>query len=176
MTLEVMLDLETMGNGNNAAIVSIGAVQFDSDTLELAPREFYACVDLGTSMASGGEVTASTIMWWLEQSDAARKALKGTNPLGITEALRVFSDWCGNKPIWGNASTFDNVILRNAYDRIGMKCPWHFTKDRCYRTMKNMFPAVPTPPANEEKHNALADARWQAEHLINILRHIRGAT
>lgn len=32
----IMIDLETMGNGSNAAIVSIGAVLFDPFTYELA--------------------------------------------------------------------------------------------------------------------------------------------
>ena len=36
----VMLDLETMGNGSNAAITAIGAVEFDTET-NLIGDKFY---------------------------------------------------------------------------------------------------------------------------------------
>jgi DNA polymerase III epsilon subunit-like protein len=46
--IDVMLDLETMGNGPRAAIVAIGAVEFDPDTGTVGER-FYRAVDLATA-------------------------------------------------------------------------------------------------------------------------------
>lgn len=50
----VMLDLETMGSGPRAAIVTIGAVFFDPMTGELG-EEFEAAIDLRSS-AKYGEI------------------------------------------------------------------------------------------------------------------------
>jgi len=47
--LDVMLDLETMGNGSSAAIIAIGAVEFDMVEGTLG-NEFYSVVDLDSSV------------------------------------------------------------------------------------------------------------------------------
>ena len=60
-----------------------------------------------------------------------------------------------------------NIILSEAYQRIGTSAPWPFWKDRCYRTMKNMHPGVQMERAGTH-HNALDDAKTQALHLMRI--------
>lgn len=57
----VMLDLETMGSGSKAAIVSIGAVLFDPMTGETG-AEFYQVVSLNSS-AHYGELDPGTVIW-----------------------------------------------------------------------------------------------------------------
>lgn len=47
----IMLYLETMDTAPTAAIIAIGAVEFDEHTLG---REFYRVVDLQSSMDAGG--------------------------------------------------------------------------------------------------------------------------
>jgi inhibitor of KinA sporulation pathway (predicted exonuclease) len=69
--------------------------------------------------------------------------------------------------IWGNGAAFDNTILAAWFKHFNL--PWDFRKDRCYRTVKNMFPGVPYQFVGT-KHNALADATNQAEHLIQIAK------
>jgi len=169
-----MLDLETMSSGNNAAIVAIGAVMFDATELETL-RPFYQTVDLESCQKWGLEISGSTVMWWLEQDEAARKALKeNPAPRPLEEVLSNFREWFGgDKPIWGNGATFDNVILRNAYNACHMRAPWGYRSDRCYRTLKNMYPGVEQPPANEKKHHAYEDAMWQTEHLFNIYKKMK---
>lgn len=171
MNTGIMLDLETMGNGNNAAIVAIGAIKFDSKELTIE-NKFYTNVDISSCEAAGLTITGSTVMWWMQQSEEARKALNNS-PLPLTEALQRFSSWCGDVPVYGNASTFDNVILRNSYNKLNIKCPWHYRNDRCYRTLKNLYPNAPVPPDNTDKHNALSDAHWQTLHLFEIFKQMR---
>jgi len=64
----IMLDLETMGNGNNAAIIAIGAVKFDQDITD----RFYKTIDLDSSVDVGLEIDPSTVLWWMKQGDDAR--------------------------------------------------------------------------------------------------------
>lgn len=167
---DVMLDLETMGTGPNAAIVSIGATEFDVATKKLG-RMFYRCIDLRSAVDSGGVIDADTVIWWLKQDDEARKAIYD-NVTNLRAALHDFSFWLGpNKDrikMWGNGAAFDNVILAQAYQRAGIDVPWSHWNDRCYRTIKSMRPDKKITRAGTY-HNALDDAVSQALHLMEIL-------
>lgn len=173
---EIMLDLETMGVGNDAAIIAVGAVVFDlaSDTYT-EENSFYSTVDLQSAVSSGGVISPSTVMWWMQQSDEARaEFLNGGNH--IEDTLSSFRGWLLNInrfydiQVWGNGSDFDNVILRSAYERVGLSTPWHFRENRCFRTMRAMHPTVDTSAWNDEvKHKAVDDARWQARYLFEIV-------
>lgn len=183
---DVVLDLETMATGPNAAIVSIGAVLLDHKAWGVrgGPEDstyhhFYRNVDLASSIEKGGEVDGSTVTWWLRQSDEARKALTTPEPVLIDRALQDFTNWlqwfCGERRVrvWGNGAAFDNVILRSAYERSGLECPWSYKNDRCYRTLRHLFPDVqeffPTP-GSFVVHNALDDAHAEALHLVELLK------
>lgn len=169
----IMLDLETMGTGPNAAIIAIGAVFFAPETQELG-AEFYRVVDLESSMQCGGVCDASTILWWMQQDDAARSAFarKGNS---LPFVLGEFAHWVSrgldarNTEVWGNGATFDNVILSQAYKNCELPRPWTYKGDRCYRTMREVFPHIEHKPYGTY-HNALDDAKGQAIHLMEIFR------
>jgi hypothetical protein len=171
MTQHVMLDLETMGNGNDAAIVSIGAVKFDTDHIL---DEFHVGVELASAMQFGGKADPGTVEWWLHPDRAqARDNLLALVKIDLPSALQGFSQWFGeDKPIWGNGATFDNVILRSAYARAGMEYPARFWNDRCYRTVKNAYPEI-TLVREGVHHDACDDARCQAKHLQAIWASLR---
>jgi len=169
---DIMIDLETMGQGPNAAIIALGAVEFDIDK-SLLGRGFYQVVDLQSSIASGGVADASTILWWMKQSDEARKEFaREGNP--ISKVLFEFSMWLYDAAersklcIWGNGATFDNVILSSAYRNAKLEQPWMYYGDRCYRTIKNLHPDIKMERRGTY-HNALDDAKSQAVHLIAML-------
>ena len=171
----IMIDLETMGTGSNAAICSIGAVEFDLESGTLG-REFYETVDLQSSVNAGGAMDAATVLWWLKQSEAASKELLDPST-DIYVALTLLTDWmCDSETplkeirIWGNGADFDNVILINAYERLGMVAPWGRRSNRCYRTIKSMNGDLVIERAGIH-HNALDDAKSQAQHLIKLMQH-----
>ena len=85
-----MLDLETLGNGNNAAIVSIGAYYFDTEDPDNG-EEYYVLVNPATSVGYGQVMDASTVLWWMNQSEDARKELvkAGKEGLSLSAALPV---------------------------------------------------------------------------------------
>lgn len=167
----VMLDLETLGTSPGSAILSIGAVKFGNGGIQ---DRFYARIDLANNMRLSLRIDASTIMWWLKQSDEAR--LEITEPGGLlVVVLLEFDKWLGTKEckIWGNGAAFDNALLAEAYRVTELELPWQFRNDRCYRTLKNFFPQVPLPPGTGTKHNALDDAEFQAKHLMAIFDYQR---
>lgn len=169
----IMLDLETMGSGPDAAIIAIGAVEFDLDKQKLG-KEFYVTVDLTSSVEHGGVIDPGTVLWWMKQSDEARRMFQLTNKHIVT-ALTDFVDFisaCAPKKditVWGNGAAFDNVILSSAFRRIGAPAPWEFWNDRCYRTVKALRPDIKMKREGTH-HNALDDARDQTKHLFEILR------
>lgn len=165
---DVMVDLETLGNGSNAVIISIGACAFDPASGQIT-SEFYMTVDPQSCVDIGLKMDVSTVMWWMNQSDDARAAFKRPSA-PIEVVLQEFKAWYPQAAaLWGNGATFDNVILSNAYTLAGMQRPWHFTKDRCYRTLKNLRPDIKQDRVGTH-HNALDDAKFQALHACKLLR------
>lgn len=169
----VMLDLETMGNGADAAIIAIGAVRFNVTDGVL--DEFYVIVDLESSVAAGLKLDVSTVLWWMEQNDIARGQITqpGT-PLKV--ALSRFASWVGEgAEVWGNGAAFDNVILSNAFRMCKLERPWSYRNDRCYRTLKALYPGIKLDRFGVA-HCAVDDARSQAAHLIEILKQLEPST
>lgn len=161
--MHVMLDLETMSFKNHAAIISIGAVQFGKGGIE---RKFHVAIK---PQCWFGHLEPSTIAWWMQQSDEARKAVISGDKT-LEEALDLFAAWLPAQldGMWGNGSDFDNVILENAYSAYNKKLPWTHKVNRCYRTLKNL---VDLPyERSGVHHNALDDAETQAGHAIALLK------
>jgi exodeoxyribonuclease VIII len=180
MSVHVMLDIETLGTGPNALIASIGAVKFDphhlcSDAGEQHPilDKFHVGVEFVSAQQHGGTIDASTVGWWLQPDrDAARQLLLALDRVDIGSALEGFAQWFGDEslPVWGNGATFDNVIVRSAYTRLGLPNPWKFWHDRCYRTLASLAPDLIKQAPRVAHHDALADAEWQALRLQEIVQ------
>ena len=172
MAIEVMLDLETLGMGDNAVILSIGAVKFDpwGDGFPPDPP-FEVFIDPKSCTDAGLVIDAATVMWWMHPDRAAaREVFVGKQLEHISVALNMFSVWVGQpKPVWGNGSDFDNVVLRNAYTKLGLLTPWKYTQNRCYRTISNTLPDAKWERVGTH-HSAVDDAATQALHLQRILK------
>lgn len=83
--------------------------------------------------------------------------------------------------VWGNGATFDNVILRGAYERASQVCPWQFWNDHDVRTIVTLGRVVGFDPKRDMPfdgvaHNALADARHQAKYVSAIWKKLIPAT
>ncbi len=168
----IMVDIETMGQGSTAAIVAIGAVVFDECGLG---DELYIKISLEEA-AKYGQIDASTVLWWLGQEDAARKELTDGITSSPQEAAVMLTHFITNSrdvndrlSLWGNGSDFDNVILSNWYASMGLSTPWRFWENRCYRTIKSLYRDIKMERTGTH-HKALDDARTQAKHLIAIAK------
>ena len=161
----VMLDLETFSTNKNAALASIGALKFnDKEILE----KFYINVEPQSSKDAGLHFSQSTITWWKEQKPEAFKALKN-NRLILPEALDRFSEWYGPKsvPTFACGPDFDLVIMEANYAAVKKIHPWKYFDARCFRTFKALFKADTVRQG--VYHNALDDAIYQAQYIIDVL-------
>ena len=173
-----MLDLETLDTGSNATIISIGACRFSESGVEEGSN-FYQAVDtLGQVETWGRTVGIETQAWWNQQSPEAREVFGDPDRCMLDMALKRFSVWFREagpqvlsgsaRPaddavvqaeLWGNGADFDNIILGNAYEGVRQKKPWSYSKNRCFRTLKNLGIKLDAGAGIERKghHNALAD-------------------
>jgi len=127
----VMVDIETVGLERGAAIVSIGAVRFDTGGLE---ETFERSVSLSSCQDAGLTIDAETVEWWQKQDDGAQEQLVGG--VSLTSALQAFSEWYrGADEIWANSPTFDCELLEAAYDAVELEEPWDFWEERDVRKL-----------------------------------------
>ena len=173
--MHIMLDLETMGTRASSAIIAIGAVGFDLDGIQ---SRFYGRISLESNLAAGRTVDASTILWWLDQSDDARyEFTQQAICIPIEQALRDFALFVQSHGsvggMWGNGADFDCAMLADAYNQIiKIPAPWPFYASRDLRTLRAIGASVPRVQFTGTKHNALADAENQALHAIEIYKHL----
>jgi hypothetical protein len=193
----VMLDLETLGVGQDACVLSIGAVRFNPVAGTIGDEFYMPICD------REGRIELSTVKWWSEQNpEIFKQALEHANdpmespavavdafshfcnsyvelhgdPTDVDDGTRIYAARQRAEFLWSNAPTFDESILRAVYARrsINGKFPIHFRGSRCFRTVVALAVergfAIPTYPKNG--HNALADAKYQAETLILAYRHL----
>lgn len=197
---DIMLDLETLGTGNNAAIIQIGAVAFNADgengslwtnspdLLASLGQGFRVNVNLAESRHPG-IIDASTVEWWLQQSQEARDSITKTEGrLELGAALEAFVRWLYTVTpkvralrVWSNGPTFDETILRAAFTRYGAPLPLSFRGSRCCRTMIelaelhgwNRKEAASGAPQDTTKHDALSDAVFQARGVASQRHFLR---
>ena len=175
-----MLDLEALDSNRSGVLVSIGAQMFDLGNMSLGDT-YYCEISLSgmeDQRLSGRTINLDTVCWWMQQSDSARKVFfpdPERGKLGTRTALKDFGRFLtsySRPKVWGNGVDFDNVFLRDVYESYSIPCPWHYTQNRCYRTVKNMFPNVGLKREGAH-HNALDDATTQAKHLIEIWKYAK---
>lgn len=175
--MHVMLDIETWSTKPNATIISIGACVFDPHSTAMGSK-FYVAIDPN----QGRHIDPDTILWWMSPDRTeAREAWLQEAKLDLYSALDGLCQWahsCAAESsaspdsfrVWGNGSDFDNVIVRNAMEFLGIEPFWRHWDNRCYRTTKNMAPNVKIERAGTY-HNALSDAVDQAVHMQRVVAH-----
>jgi len=161
----VMIDIETLDTNPGGVILSIGAVYFHEHGLG---KTFYKNIDLLSSILSGFTISRVTSCWWSKQDKKAIDIFNKDPTTLIGNALEDLSRYIEKGVrVWAKGPDFDLVLLKAAYDKMGMKIPWSFRDARDVRTAiwfcKDQLRAVaglyPTPFI---KHFALHDAVYQA--------------
>lgn len=171
----IMIDIETMSSNYDAAIVSIGAAQFDIQTGNIGEK-FYTNIDLQSCIDIGLSVSASTIMWWMSKEKEAQNSLIN-NPIRISDALHEFIIWCNavnaiESTIWANSPSFDCVILKNAFNKCERNLPWNYWNERDVRTLISFNPDLKKSIINNLPHDALSDCLYQIKYCTAIYNSI----
>lgn len=181
-TKHVMIDIETLSTENDAAIIAIGAVEFDLDSI--LQQKLWL---INPQLASGRR-DVSTLEWWAKQ--------RGDNPdLGeiwggilyenvvageLFNWLTPFKVYRNDQPrsahwVWAGPSTFDLSILKTWYRSQGMLLPWNFRQERDLTTLSRLADELGIDYSGEafegfEAHNPLSDCIKQARRCQIILK------
>ena len=177
---QVAIDLETLSTSPAAVMLSIGAVAVCESTG--TRLQFYAATSVDSQ--PGRKTDASTLIWWDKQSTEAHKAFDYAHSEDcppLSQALDQLTDWLGKLGethdvyVWGNGADFDIGILNHAYKEISNFVPWDFRKVRDMRTLYDLtlrFGLTISVPRVGTHHNALDDAQFQADVVMESLRQL----
>jgi exodeoxyribonuclease VIII len=173
---DIMLDLETWGNGNNAVAIQIGACYFNRLTGEIGDT-FEIHIDANDEVKHGFEIDASTIYWWFNQSEMAQVMATGPKQKrkDCYSAWDQFNQFAKHsKRIWSHA-TFDFVIMMNHFRKLGIKPHTGFRDARDLRTLVYLANLdYQTRPREGVAHNALDDCKFQVKYAAEAIRKIVG--
>lgn len=186
--MHLQFDFETLSLKDNAVLLALGACTFDPVTGDIKDT-FYATIDPRTQ--PGRDISASTVLWWMEQNDVARNALVAsikaadqieandtedgpeldklyeTAAHSIHNVARMFLAWYERlgevKGVWSNGAV-DHGWLSSMFEYSGLKNPVPFWLQRDFRTLKALNPTV-KHTFSGTAHNALDDAINQAAHM-----------
>jgi len=173
---DLMIDLETLGNTSNSAIVQIGACYFDRNTGEIG-RCFLIDMIIDDA-CKHGEINASTIVWWLQQSKEAQDSVFGERPVrvilksALSEFTRTMTE--GVVSVWCHVD-FDWVILQNAYKSVELKFPFAYWQRKDLRTIIDIADVNPKKDFVNEgiAHNALDDCKFQVKYTVGCFNKLR---
>ena len=91
--------------------------------------------------------------------------------ISLEDALQILYNWIDPKShVSCYGLSFDIPILENAFRACGYtKMPWNYKNLLCSRTIATLYGVY---PLRDEKvhHNALHDAKAQAQMLIDIFK------
>lgn len=183
-----VVDLETMGGPPDGAIISIGFCYFDIRTGDIGPT-YERNVDLDSSLGFGMKTDKSTIEWWSRAEQAAAFEHTKKDAVHLTQMLIELTDFLDENKrhpcLWGNGSSFDNVILARAFQLAGLKFQCHFRQWRDMRTwvrevgagmlgMKKKAMEAQFGDGGFRPHVAIDDAIREAKIISVIWQEIKG--
>jgi len=166
---DLMIDIETVGTGPDACILTIAAQSFDPLGDGYYPLHYYARIDIESQ--PDRNIEQGTIDWWATQpSEAKDEAFNPSDRIPLLQALEELGRliW-QSKRIWSQGPTFDMNILEHAYKSFNIPLPWKYYIVRDSRTVFSLWPGLPKPPTS---HHALEDCRRQINLLQQVIKHL----
>lgn len=163
-----MIDIEGLGTGPDAAILTIAAQSFDPFGTGHYDRQYYARITLESQ--ENRRIQDDTLAWWATQPEAQAEAFAEDNRVPLDQALdELYRLAWQHDYIWAQGPTYDINILEHAYKSYNKTQPWQFYRIRDSRTVLSLWPGRPVPPTS---HHALEDTRKQINILQQTLKHL----
>jgi hypothetical protein len=163
-----MIDIEGLGTGPDAAILTIAAQSFDPFGTGHYDRHYYARITLESQ--ENRRIQDDTLAWWATQPEAQAEAFAEDNRIPLDQALdELYRLAWQHDYIWAQGPTYDINILEHAYKSYNKTQPWQFYRIRDSRSVLSLWPGRPVPPTS---HHALEDTRKQINILQQTLKHL----
>lgn len=185
---DVMIDLETLGTGDNSPIIQMAAVRFTYEGTAAAPRGMVSTPEGGFCRNIVADdwrgIEPATLLWWLHKDRAVARArvFEQRDAVPLVVALQELRAWVLEQGpverIWADGPAFDLRLLRQAHARVGLVGVWEsfctHRMERDVRTLTRLPGADALKPIRVGvEHDALDDAHHQALWVVNLMQGLR---
>lgn len=161
----IVIDIETLGRRNDAAVTQVGTViadenfdVLDSYLIQVTPDAWNTC---------DRTFTGETLLWWMEQKNTPTSK-KPTHIVHsykylVDKLYQIFDRYnTEDTTIWTKGA-MDLFSIKDICEYLNMETPWKFWQPRDIRTAKEFIKEWKTFENNN--HNALDDALNQLREL-----------
>ncbi len=184
----IMIDLETLSTHKDAAIIEIGAVEFNKETGETGDKLDILIIP-SDWCKNGRHVDGETIQWWFKQSNEARKRFTEMPTSAKVQyltleraliSLRYFIMDCDSIDddkdvvVWGNGATMDIAILESAYNYFNLSIPWKYWSVNDVRTIVDLNPSVKAKcKFSGVRHSAIDDCLYEIKYTCDTIKTLK---
>lgn len=165
MAKHIIIDIETLGRRNDAAITQIGIVPADENfdvldryLIQAEPKTWNTCERT---------FTGETLLWWIQQKNSP-ESNKPTHIVHsykflVDKLYQIFNRYNTEDTIMWTKGAMDLFCIKDICEYLNMEAPWKFWQPRDIRTAKEFIKEWKTFENNN--HNALDDALNQLREL-----------
>lgn len=185
----IMIDLETLDLGPRSVVIQVGVIAFPLDDPETEMRRINEYLPVQPQLELKRTVSFKTVLWWLDQDEAARKRLKESDGNDMEELLalvrsihRKLSDVIrqvgeNNVELWAKGPQFDAVNLESLFVDCGLDAPWKYDTVMDLRTLGRLAGVSSTTidRAGLIPHVAVEDAKFQIRHYVESIKMLRSS-
>jgi hypothetical protein len=186
----IMIDLESLDTGPRSVVTQVGVIAFQMDDPDTEIRRIGEYLPAQPQMELFKRtVSYETILWWMQQDDAARNKLKESagNDSEVLLALvrsvhRKLSDLIrsvgeANVEIWARGPQFDIVNLESLFVDCGLAAPWRYDTVMDLRTLGRLaqVSSRDIDRGGLIPHIATEDCKFQIRFYSEALRNLTSA-
>lgn len=188
MTVHASMDIETLSTRAQAVVLSIGMCFFDDAKVqtfdEIVDSGIELFFDRDSQVEKGRHIMPSTIQWWNQQGEEARRVLEAEDVITPRDFYPHFEAFCEKSGLNSNwvkkyckwyirGPHFDISITDNLFEDYNVDTPWKYFKVRDIRTWLECNGlednAKLVKPSSMVAHNALHDAAFDAYMMQQVL-------
>lgn len=181
----IMWDIESLDLTPKAVATQIAFVAFDLDDPETHVREVEEYLPIQPQLILNRTISASTLIWWMGQDDAARSRFKNSEGDDFDELTALVQsvnrkylqvvEGADEVEVWARGPQFDLVVLESLFGDLGQPVPWKYNQVMDLRTtmkLAGLSSADVPMPAGLVAHHALSDCKYQILCLVEAVRRI----
>lgn len=168
----IVIDIETLGRRNNAAITQVGIVLADEDFIILDLYLIQVTPDVWNTC--NRTFTGETLLWWVQQKNTP-VSNKPThfvyNYKDLVDKLhKIFIRYSTEETTVWTKGSMDLFCIKDICEYLNMETPWKFWQPRDIRTAKEIIKEWKTIES-KNAHDALDDALTELNELkVNLVK------
>lgn len=168
----IIIDIETLGRRNDAAITQVGIIPADENFNAL--DQYLIQVDPNIWNTCDRTFTGETLLWWIQQTNSPvskfpTQIVNNYKDL-IGKLNYIFRRYTTEDSILWTKGSMDLFCLKDLCEYFNMDTPWKFWQPRDIRTTKEIIKDWKVCE-NTNAHNALGDALIELKELkINLIK------